>query len=46
MAPELQRKAPSIKEEQAMFAVDIFSLGCVFASSLSKGNQHPLERKS
>lgn len=26
MAPELQSRAPSIKEEHAMLAVDIFSL--------------------
>lgn len=43
MAPELQSRAPSIREEQAMLAIDIFSLGCVFAYSLSKGNQHPFE---
>jgi len=46
MAPELQRKSPSIKEEQDMFAVDIFSLGCVFAYSLSNGNQHPFGTES
>jgi len=46
MAPELQRKSSSIKEEQAMYAVDIFSLGCVLAYSLSNGNQHPFGTES
>jgi len=41
MAPELHDTSTSIKEEQAMLAVDIYSLGCVFGYSLSKGNQHP-----
>ncbi len=40
MAPELYTKAP-IRDEKAMFAIDIYSLGCIFAYALSKGNQHP-----
>lgn len=40
MAPELYSKVP-ISDNQALFAADIYSLGCVFAYSLSKGNQHP-----
>lgn len=41
MAPELLIDAPSIQQrEESMFAVDVFSLGCVFAYSLSKGNKH------
>jgi len=41
MAPELSNKITPIVDEQAMLAVDIYSLGLVFAYSLSEGNQHP-----
>jgi len=41
MAPELYNSKVSIHEKEAIFAVDIFSLGCVFAYTLSKKNKHP-----
>ena len=39
MAPELYGKNPL--KQQAAFAADIFSLGCVFGYSFSDENQHP-----